>query len=661
MNDLNNSPLALMAIFGLLSLVLAGFGAKALVSGKSYDKWGNELTGGMAKFQGIALCVGAVMAFGMSIGQLARIRVPFGAFGGRGSGSALRPMDMPPAAQRDEESFIDAHRRLAQMDDEKFNNARTNGKTATQLFEERADKMLKSKIYGSTQGSSTSIMAASLVGFAVATDESDRICGLTPITQNRGNRRSGTTMGNLTNKHYLLLAPDDMVVSNVHLCVGQRVEAIQLEYAPYTETGLATSGRETSDWVGASDLKVEKVSRNGNLFTGVGGYDDASGISLQFFMLDPNKVTDELKNLTEAENTIALEDISQKRQTELNNQSRRQARNNRGFYPNRNPGLDADDSVDFFGDDDAEANGAFNDAMRQAQEQMAAARNRSRGGRNPSFSSGASSDNLFGSDTNDSASSSNAEAIEYPAGEAQDLGKVSIPLPPLKYALKNVQNSELVGFTLKGNGFIARGDAGSVLVGLRVGASKDGARNQILNLQPIYQIEDRYYYGERIGPAGGESQLLLAKPGYVVGGANVAARLNVESLQLAFLKFDPQTGDLDEKAYYLSETAGASSAEEERIYANGWQAIGLFGKQSADGIMAVGLAAVKASRDRSRNSNAEMEMRTWRSKNGQFSIEARFANRKGDKIVLVKEDGKSIEVDPAMLSEEDGDWLKDHQ
>jgi hypothetical protein len=54
---------------------------------------------------------------------------------------------------------------------------------------------------------------------------------------------------------------------------------------------------------------------------------------------------------------------------------------------------------------------------------------------------------------------------------------------------------------------------------------------------------------------------------------------------------------------------------------------------------------------------ADAPLRKWNDRSGKFSIEARYQELNGDKVVLTKSDGKRIEVPTAKLSDEDARYL----
>jgi WD40 repeat protein len=69
---------------------------------------------------------------------------------------------------------------------------------------------------------------------------------------------------------------------------------------------------------------------------------------------------------------------------------------------------------------------------------------------------------------------------------------------------------------------------------------------------------------------------------------------------------------------------------------------------------------VRASRAAATETAApDRPLRKWSDKSGKFSVEARYQETIGDKVALMKADGKRIEVPIAKLSDEDNRYLKD--
>jgi SLA1 homology domain 1, SHD1 len=55
---------------------------------------------------------------------------------------------------------------------------------------------------------------------------------------------------------------------------------------------------------------------------------------------------------------------------------------------------------------------------------------------------------------------------------------------------------------------------------------------------------------------------------------------------------------------------------------------------------------------------ATAPIRTWTDKSDKFGIAAKFAARNGEKIVLEKVDGSTVEINLAVLSDDDQAYIK---
>jgi hypothetical protein len=64
---LNDNPLVLAAIFGVLAAVLLATGIRSLLTGQATGKWGTQHEGGMALFLGGIRVLGGVICIGVAI------------------------------------------------------------------------------------------------------------------------------------------------------------------------------------------------------------------------------------------------------------------------------------------------------------------------------------------------------------------------------------------------------------------------------------------------------------------------------------------------------------------------------------------------------------------------------------------------------------------
>lgn len=242
-----------------------------------------------------------------------------------------------------------------------------------------------------------------------------------------------------------------------------------------------------------------------------------------------------------------------------------------------------------------------------------------------------------------------------------------IALPKFQYSLEQAQKSNFVGMEI-GQDFRGHGPAGSVLVGMRIG-TKQG---RVSGFEPIYQLESQYVPGEACGSMGDAQELVLAKPGFVVGGAIVASDSQSLAVQLRFVKYNPAENALDTFDQYDSKRIGRSSGSVTELDGGGAMVVGVFGKLDAGQVCGLGVAGLKplspasatsantgnTSSDATNTSSAPSVFRVWFSKDRKFSVEAKFREFKDGKVVLEKPDGSVVEVDPAGLCDEDDKYLK---
>ena len=190
-----------------------------------------------------------------------------------------------------------------------------------------------------------------------------------------------------------------------------------------------------------------------------------------------------------------------------------------------------------------------------------------------------------------------------------------------------------------------------VLVGVIIG-SKD---KYISNLQAIYQNGDQYFKGELLGNEGGLKKMLIAPPGFAVGGMEVQASSSVQSLRLGFLRFG-NTGILKTKEYEASDRVGESTGSSKTLDSGGQPIVCLSAQSGSWGIQSVGLVAIKRlTIEQPAPSNGT---RLWKSASGKFTIEAQFVEKSNGSVVLKKTDGKTLKVKIEQLSKADHEWLE---
>jgi hypothetical protein len=205
-----------------------------------------------------------------------------------------------------------------------------------------------------------------------------------------------------------------------------------------------------------------------------------------------------------------------------------------------------------------------------------------------------------------------------------------------------------------GTEFIDHAPAGGVLVGmiLSKGTNWGGALRAV---QPIYQVEDRYELGQRHGQAGGNEVQVLARPGYVVAGLRIRSGLVLNAAQLLFLRWDGK--QLNSRDAYEADWVGADGGRPAEIFAEGRALAGIFGRYKDD-LHGLGVGAIPQLRVASSSAAAPERPRTWRSSDGQYTIEATLVEVADDHAVLRREDGRTVKVPVSRLSADDQSYLK---
>ena len=155
-------------------------------------------------------------------------------------------------------------------------------------------------------------------------------------------------------------------------------------------------------------------------------------------------------------------------------------------------------------------------------------------------------------------------------------GLVYLPLPKVEKSLPKSTGTARIGPSTDARHHGSRagdeGPPGSWLVGLRVfqGKSWGGAP---LAIQPIYQVEDRYVLGTRLGKEGGELHEWIAPPGYAVGEIWADQGLVVHRLQLRYQRV--VRGVLDATDSEDSPRLGPQGGEQHCLSSDGKPIVGL--------------------------------------------------------------------------------------
>ena len=224
---------------------------------------------------------------------------------------------------------------------------------------------------------------------------------------------------------------------------------------------------------------------------------------------------------------------------------------------------------------------------------------------------------------------------------ATEPGRPSIPFPVFSYDRTKTMLSEQVGFMGR-NPVFDQPEEG-VLVGVIVG-SKD---KYISNLQAIYQNGDQYFKGELLGKEGGLKKMLMAPPGFAVGGMEIQSSTTLQSLRLGYHRLG-STGKLKTKEFEASDRVGEGTGSSETLDSGGQPIVCLSAQSGSWGIQSVGLVAVK--RLKIKEPPPSGGVRLWKSASGKFTIEAQYIEQSNGSVALKKTDGKTLKVKIDQLS-----------
>jgi hypothetical protein len=244
------------------------------------------------------------------------------------------------------------------------------------------------------------------------------------------------------------------------------------------------------------------------------------------------------------------------------------------------------------------------------------------------------------------------------------LPKPKSPLPRFEYSANAIKLSSELG-SANGEHFKAVAPSGGLLVGLSVvrGTDFGGA---VRGLEPIFQIADHYQRGGLHGHPGDDVKLLLAPPGYAVGGVQVGAGAWMDAVRLVFTRIDGNRLDTTKPEY--SEWVGGNGGSARQVLSDGSPMVGLAGTfqencQSIE-LMYVSpqdlkvAAPAKSPAPDTGTAGSAVRVRTWKSANGKFSVAAKLEASDGKQVTLLKGDGKKVTVPIDKLSPEDQEYVK---
>jgi hypothetical protein len=237
-------------------------------------------------------------------------------------------------------------------------------------------------------------------------------------------------------------------------------------------------------------------------------------------------------------------------------------------------------------------------------------------------------------------------------------------IPEFQYASDGIHVSGQLG-SQNGKQFSASAPSGGILVGLRVSRG-DSFGGSVRAIAPIFQVKGRYVSGKPIGEGGDGGQILLAPPGFAVGGVQVGSGLWMDALRLIYMPLEGNKLDVAKREY--SEWVGGRGGGTKEIVSDGGLIVGVVGsfKENIESLQLMYVASedlksATSSTAESSGSSPDQELRTWKSASGKFTITARLESVDGTEVKLVTQDGRHISVAIEKLSAEDQKHIKESE
>jgi hypothetical protein len=141
------------------------------------------------------------------------------------------------------------------------------------------------------------------------------------------------------------------------------------------------------------------------------------------------------------------------------------------------------------------------------------------------------------------------------------------------------------------DGFRDVGPAGSVLVGVRVSYIERFGGPKVRSVQPIFRSGKNYYAGQIHGEVVGPVNMVVAKPGYAVGGLVTHTGLTLDGFGIVFMKVDGDRLDPTDsyKSPWIGDKQGGGPGE---VTSRGGLVVGLQGRSGAE-VNGLGLTTLK--------------------------------------------------------------------
>jgi hypothetical protein len=200
----------------------------------------------------------------------------------------------------------------------------------------------------------------------------------------------------------------------------------------------------------------------------------------------------------------------------------------------------------------------------------------------------------------------------------------------------------------------------------------DSFGGSVRAVEPIFQVGGKYVLSKMHGEASEDVELLIAPPGYAVGGVQVGAGMLMDAMRLVYLPIDGNRLDVRDRKY--SEWVGGDGGGTSECVSDGSFVVGLGGTYEReemkslrlayvdhDNVELAGVAEEKPNDKavaKTERAAAPSEMRRWTSADGNFSITGRLENFDGKTATIVKGDGKRAKVPAEKLSPKDQGYLE---
>ncbi|EAQ79652.1 SHD1 domain-containing protein [Blastopirellula marina] len=249
--------------------------------------------------------------------------------------------------------------------------------------------------------------------------------------------------------------------------------------------------------------------------------------------------------------------------------------------------------------------------------------------------------------------------------EAARRAALELPKPPqsldyFSYPEGSIQKGKPVGRG-GGDSFEDRAPPGGVMVGA-IFFIGDYYVKSVAGIQPIYQIGDQYVKGQICGNETDRPVQQLAEPGGVAAGFKSQTGRIIDGMQLAY---GPLNGTkINPKQGYFGDYMGSDTGYPANYYADGKTIAGVFGTyEKGKSLTSLGMYAIRQMQvTESAPTTAPMEIRTFTSANGKFTVQAKLLKVNDDGTVsLEKADGSIISAPAASLSDVDQAYIRANQ